>query len=137
MDENKIQILKRTHSALVLGVSALVHVPLIVCVALLLVIVVPSFEGMFRTLGAELPWVTQVVLSLGMNVRQNWPLWMCLVPVVFILDAAAVAALVRYVGGFWAWLYSFFVAVVIAAVGLLIFLSMYLPLFKTASAISA
>jgi type II secretory pathway component PulF len=137
VDESKIKVLKRTHSALVLGVSALVHVPLIVCVALLLVIVVPSFEGMFRTLGAELPGVTQMVLALGMNVRQNWPLWMCLLPVIFILDAAAVAALARYVGGFWAWLYSFVVAVGVSVVGLTIFLSLYVPLFKTATSISS
>lgn len=133
MDERKIRIIKRTHSALVLGVSALVHVPLIVCIALLLVIVVPSFEGMFRTLGAELPQITKLVLSLGMNVRQNWPLWMCLMPVVFILDAAAVAALVRYAGGFWAWLYSFLFAVAVSAAGLVIFVSMYQPLFKAAA----
>ncbi len=137
MDESHIQIIKRTHSAAVLGVSALVHVPLIMCVALLLVIVVPSFEGMFSTLGAELPRTTQAVLALGMNVRQNWPLWMCLVPVTFILDAAAVAALMRYVGGFWAWLYSFLFATAVAAVGLTIFLSMYLPLFRTAAQMSA
>jgi len=136
VDESKIKVIKRTHSALVMGISALVHVPLLVCLALLLVLVVPSFEGMFRTLGAELPGITQLILSVGMHVRRHWPIWFGLVPLLFIADAAAVAALIRYAGRFWAWSFSFLVAILLAALGLTVFLSMYVPLFRTAAEMS-
>lgn len=133
LTEGHIRTLRRTHSGLIMGVSALVHVPLLVCLVLLLVLVVPSFEGMFQTLGAEVPTITKVMLSWGMSVRAHWLLWMGVLWMAILADAAVVAALMRHAGRFWAWLYSFAFAAVVSAAGLTVFLSMYVPLFRTAA----
>ncbi len=133
INEGHIRTLKRAHSGVIMAVSALVHVPLLMCLVLLLVLVVPSFEGMFQTLGAELPKITQIVLTWGLSVRAHWMLWMGVLWMAILADAAIVGMLMRHVGRTWAWLYSFAFAGLIAAAGLTVFLSMYVPLFRTAA----
>ncbi len=42
----------------------------VVVLALILVFVVPAFQSIFASFGAELPWLTQVVISLSASVKQ-------------------------------------------------------------------
>ena len=42
---------------------------------LILMWVVPVFEDVFESLGAPLPWSTQLVVSLSDSLVQTWPIW--------------------------------------------------------------
>ncbi len=59
--------------------SALVYPAAVLGVALgvlvlILVFVVPVFEDVFKSFGAELPWATQVVVHLSEGLSASWPL---------------------------------------------------------------
>ncbi len=52
------------------------------------VIVLPQFQSIFASMNVELPFITQLLLSLGSNTNQYWFL---IIPMVFILTAMAVS----------------------------------------------
>jgi type IV pilus assembly protein PilC len=60
-------------------VSALVYPAVLVClsigmIAIMAVYVVPKFMSFFTELGTDLPFLTQVVLSISTFATQNWPI---------------------------------------------------------------
>jgi type II secretory pathway component PulF len=130
MNADPVPMMKRAGHALLLGVTALVHVPLLVSLAIMLVLLVPKFSEMFQLMGGELPTVTRIVITVGMHVRQWWPIWLAMVPLVLIADAGVVSVLARYSSRIVAWGYTFAVAVVVTVIGVGIFLSLYVPLFQ-------
>jgi len=56
--------------------SAVIVVALAV-LALILVFVVPVFQDVFKSFGADLPWATQVVITLSEGLSLSWP-WLVL-----------------------------------------------------------
>jgi len=71
--------------------SALTYPSVVIAIALavlllILLHVVPVFEDVFRSFGAELPWSTRVILGLSKAVNE-WALWLTLaaVPLVLLL----------------------------------------------------
>lgn len=64
--------------------SALMYPMAVLCVAmavlvLILVFVVPVFEDVFRSFGAELPWATQLVVALSSGLSSSGPMLLLLV----------------------------------------------------------
>jgi type IV pilus assembly protein PilC len=60
-------------------VSALVYPAVLVClsvgmIAIMAIYVVPKFMSFFSELGTDLPFLTQVVLSISTFASQNWPI---------------------------------------------------------------
>ncbi len=125
-----VPMIKRASQALLLGVTALLHVPLLVCLAILLVLLVPRFTEMFQMMGGELPVITRIVITVGTHVRAYWPIWLACVPLLVIADAVLASVLARYATRIAAWGYTFAVTVLLALFGLGIFLALYVPLFS-------
>jgi type IV pilus assembly protein PilC len=74
-------------------VSALIYPAILMCASLILVaimvfFVIPNFSGLFKDLGTDLPWYTQVLVDISGGLRSQWPL------VVSILVGAVVAVFV-------------------------------------------
>lgn len=135
-NEQAVKVLKRFGMATVTTTAALMHVPLVVCLAVLLAAMVPSFSQMFADLGTELSTATRLILSAGFHVRRYWIVWLAVTPVVFALDAAVVILLARHVGQIWAWAWTLIVAVLLTIFGVGGFVVLYWPLFQAVNSLS-
>src|SRR3990167_302734 len=74
--------LKRKIKKALIYPAAIITIALIVSLILLL-FVVPQFEGLFKSFGAQLPLFTRMVVSLSTFIRQYW--WVAGISIVFII----------------------------------------------------
>ncbi len=61
---------------------------MIVCIAVMivmLVVVIPNFESMFKQMGGDLPAFTKAVVALSESLQANWIIWIICIAVVVIL----------------------------------------------------
>jgi len=136
MPSKELAVLKKVGMATVITTAALMHIPLVICLAVLLAAVVPSFSQMFADLGTSLPGPTQFVLTAGHHVRNHWIAWLAVTPLLFAVDAASVIVLARYVGQVWAWAWTLIVAVLLTILGVGGFVVLYWPLFRAVNQLS-
>ena len=73
---------QRVKSALVYPVLLLIMAGL--SIAVLLVVVLPQFTPMFESAGADLPWLTRIVVSLGEMAQAYWWLALLLAAIAFL-----------------------------------------------------
>jgi type IV pilus assembly protein PilC len=69
---NILAIQKKVVSALIypailLGAS-------VILIAIMVFFVIPNFSGLFKDLGTDLPWYTQLLVEIATGLRQRWPI---------------------------------------------------------------
>ena len=74
---NILAIQKKVVSALIypavlLGAS-------VILIAIMVFFVIPNFSGLFKDLGTDLPWYTQMLVDVASGLRGNWPIVAALV----------------------------------------------------------
>ena len=67
--EKNMKLKKKVKGALVYPASVLTVA--VIVVAIMMIFVIPSFQQMFSGFGAELPWLTQVVVNISHFMRSN------------------------------------------------------------------
>lgn len=65
-------------------VSALIYPAILLCASVILIVimvffVIPNFSGLFKDLGTDLPWYTQVLVDIATGLRGRWPIVAALV----------------------------------------------------------
>ncbi len=75
--DRMLDLLKKQDSIKSKVIGALVYPCFVVCVAILVVLVMltfvfPAFEGMFASMGAELPAVTKLCIDMGKAIQKFW-----------------------------------------------------------------
>ena len=60
------------YPAILLGAS-------IILIAIMVFFVIPNFSGLFKDLGTDLPWYTQLLMDVASGLRSHWPLVVALV----------------------------------------------------------
>jgi type IV pilus assembly protein PilC len=65
-------------------VSALIYPAILLCASLILIaimvfFVIPNFSGLFKDLGTDLPWYTQLLVDVASGLRGHWPIVAALV----------------------------------------------------------
>jgi type IV pilus assembly protein PilC len=76
-------------------VGALIYPAILVCVSIVLVslmtfYVIPSFSGLFKDLGTDLPWITQTMMDSALFLQSQWK------PIVALLLGGVAAFVVWY-----------------------------------------
>ena len=112
------------------AVGCLVHGGMLLSAGIALVLVLPPFKRMFMDMGVDLPLPTKVALRLSDSLTQYWYVAALVLIVFLALDIAlaVVLACKRHAALAWIWISLVFVGLLIA--GLLIALSISLPLAK-------
>lgn len=83
-------------------IGALMYPAFVICLAIfivtvMLVFVFPTFKDMFDQMGMRLPLITQILMDIGVTLKQNW----YLIPMGFIGGALAINFLFRWKPSKW------------------------------------
>ncbi len=118
------------------AVGCLVHGGMLLATGIALVWVVPRCKRLFMDMGVDLPLPTRVSLGLSDGLTQYWYIAVPVFMVFLALDIALVLTLAykRHPALAWTWISLVFVGLLIA--GLLVALSISLPLAKMNQALS-
>ena len=117
-----------------LGLTCL-HGVLVLATLGVLLLWVPSFEGLFAEMGTALPAPTILTIDASHLFRSWWFLWVPLLALGGLVDLAHLASLARFGGWLWSVLLGLLEAAALLAVPLLMAASLYLPIFTMAQAV--
>ena len=88
--------------------------------------ILPNFKGVFESFGAELPWITKVVLNTAEFCREK----VFLVLPATLAAVFAVLLLVKRLSTLLQWIIVMAVSGIFVIIGLIMILAMYLPTFN-------